>query len=90
MSIGVISVKSVHLGTVFTDVTGTVWLLCNGSAYPRATYPALSAVWPSGSYASTSTNIHLPNLNNIALRNYDVFGTEIESIQSKNFNSISI
>ena len=83
MSLGVISTKSVHLGTVFTDLTGDIWLLCDGSAYPRATYPALSAIWPSGSYASTSTNIHLPDLNNIALRNYDVFGTRDVNLQTR-------
>lgn len=70
MAAGFISFKCVHRGLAYVAADGTTWLLCDGRAVPRSTYPSLSAIWASGAYGSTSTNIHLPDLNNIALRAY--------------------
>lgn len=70
MSAGFISFKCVHRGLAYLADDGVTWLLCDGRAVSRATYPNLSNIWASGAYGSTDTDIHLPNLNNIALRSY--------------------
>jgi len=68
VTVGSIKIFPVHLGDAFTAPNGVVYLLCNGKSYSRSTYSSLSTVWPSGSYGSDDVNIHLPDLNNIALR----------------------
>lgn len=72
MSVGQVRVFPVHLGKAFTTSQGYTYLLCDGSSYARSTYPVLSQIWPSGAYGSTTSNIHLPDLKDIALRGQTV------------------
>jgi len=44
------------------DNTVYPWLLCDGSAYQRADYPALYALWGTTFGSSSSTNFLVPNL----------------------------
>jgi hypothetical protein len=82
MSVGFIGFKSVHRGLAYVSDDGLTWLLCDGRAVSRATYPNLSNIWPSGAYGSTDTDIHLPNLDNIAFRaqsSYKPYDTDFQS-----------
>lgn len=70
MAAGYLGYKSVFRGLDYQGHDSVVWLLCDGRAVSREDYPLLSAVWASGSYGSTDTDIHLPDLNDVALRAY--------------------
>lgn len=69
---GQIVSSAVHLGTSFTR-GGTTFVLLNGQAISRTSYPALSAVWPSGAYGGgdTTTPMHMPNTAGLYLRGAD-------------------
>ena len=52
---------------------GATFVLLNGQAISRTSYPALSAVWPSGAYGGgdTTTPMHMPNTAGLYLRGAD-------------------
>jgi hypothetical protein len=68
--IGQLIYSQIHRGTIYTQGVST-YALCNGQGLSRASYPALSEVWPDGEYGSTPTTIVLPNLNDYAARGWD-------------------
>lgn len=74
MTVGRIVCSLYHLGTI-TTIQDTTFALLNGQSVNRSSYPVLSSVWPSGSYASTSTNIHLPQSNTLYLRGANFGGS---------------
>lgn len=67
MTVGRIVCSLYHFGTLAT-IQGTTFALLNGQSVSRSSYPTLSSVWPSGAYASTSVNIHLPQTDTLYLR----------------------
>ena len=74
MTVGRIVCSLYHLGTI-TTIQGTSFALLNGQSVSRSSYPALSSVWPSGAYTSTSVNIHLPQTNTLYLRGANFGGS---------------
>jgi len=70
--IGQIHFSPSDRGTSFITSDGRIFFLCNGQAIPRSEYSAMSAIWPSGTYASDDENIHLPYLNDVFLRGVDM------------------
>ena len=74
MTVGRIVCSLYHLGTI-TTIQNTTFALLNGQSVSRSSYPALSTLWPSGVYASTSTNIHLPQTNTLHLRGANFGGS---------------
>ena len=69
--IGQLHLSPVDLGTTYTASDGRTFALCNGQAISRTLYPDLSILWPSGSYGSTDTDIHLPFMDGVHLRGND-------------------
>jgi len=74
MTVGRIVCSLYHFGTLAT-IQGKTFALLNGQSVSRSSYPTLSALWPSGVYASTSTNIHLPQSNTLYLRGANFGGS---------------
>ena len=74
MTVGRIVCSLYHLGTI-TTIQNTTFALLNGQSVSRSSYPALSTLWPSGAYTSTSTNIHLPQTNTLHLRGVNFNGS---------------
>jgi hypothetical protein len=74
MTVGRIVCSLYHLGTI-TTIQNTTFALLNGQSVSRSSYPALSTLWPSGAYTSTSTNIHLPQTNTLHLRGANFNGS---------------
>lgn len=69
---GQILLSAVHRGTLFS-YAGKTFVLLNGQAISRTTYPTLSTVWPSGAYGGghTTTPMHMPNTAGLYLRGAD-------------------
>jgi len=83
MTVGFLKVFPVHRGSVFTGADGISYILCDGSSYPRSSFPSLSPVWPSGSYGSDDTNIHVPDLTDIEIRCWSNQGAYDPDVNSR-------
>ncbi len=58
--LGHIACKAAHVGATY-QLRKETYHICDGSAISRATYAGLSALWPTGAYGSTVSDIHLPD-----------------------------
>lgn len=69
--LGQVIFSTIYRGTSFTEL-GFEYRLMNGQSIARSTYPELSAIWASGAFNSSDTNILLPNASELYPRGADL------------------
>lgn len=70
--LGHIVYSATYRGLSFSNSSGRTYLLMNGQAVDRSSFPYLSSLIPLGAYGSTSTKIVIPDMRNKYFRGIDI------------------